>query len=89
MDLEKFDTNCKQMYGNRTCILYQINEDSFKVRFLDKELNTKEIINRNVFYKFIPDMITSNYTVVIIEKKEITTVHHPMQTNLFTPPLIQ
>ena len=85
--MAKHDINCKQMYGNRTCILYQIKDDYFKIRYLDK--NSHENIYRSVFYKYIPEMINKNYTVVIIEKEEITTVHHPTQINLITPPLIQ
>lgn len=87
-ELDKFGINCKQMYGLKTCILYEIKENLFSVKILDKNGNIDNI-DRNIFYKFIPEMINRNYTVVIIENEEITTVHHPTQTNLITPPLIQ
>ncbi len=87
-EFDKYDTDCKQMYGNRTCILYQLKDDLFKIKFLDKKISS-EVIDRKTFYKIIPEMITTNYTIVIVESNEITTVHHPTQTNLITPPLIQ
>ena len=38
-EFDKYDTDCKQMYGNRTCILYQLKDDLFKIKFLDKKNN--------------------------------------------------
>jgi hypothetical protein len=74
-----FDTHCLEIYGKRTCILFQLSEDTYQARFLNK--STKKIINKKSFYMIIPSLVEDAYTVVIVDdidyKKEIVAIHSP------------
>lgn len=76
-----FDKYCLDTYGNRTCILFEIDTNKFEVRFLNKQ--SKNTIYRNCFYKEIPNLVEDRYTVVVVEnipkinKKEIVAIHSP------------
>lgn len=97
-----FDTECRHRYGDKTCILYQIDNDNvtYQARVLDGNgtdgnNNSPYIykVEKNSFYVLIPKLLVQNYTVVIVEKlnniKDITAVHLPVQIQLSNPPIIQ
>lgn len=74
-----FDKHCLEIYGKRTCILFQLSEDTYQARFLNKL--TKRIINKKSFYMIIPSLVEDTYTVIIVDnidyKKEIVAIHSP------------
>lgn len=74
-----FDKYCLELYGKRTCILIQLDNEKYEARFLDK-INKKNI-DRKSFYVLIPSLVEKSYTVVIIDKintgKEIVAIHSP------------
>lgn len=94
-DQSQFDADCIKQYGEKTCILCQIDEshaaDMYQVRVLDKHHDY--MVEKSSFYKLIPNLLVGKYTVVIVEKvglvKDITSVHLPVQVQLSYPPIIQ
>lgn len=90
-----FDKPCLDIYGNRTCILFEISKDIFQLRFLDK--TTNKTVNRNEFYIQIPTLVEKLYTVIVVEKietsnMEIVAIHSPPNNtstvdNIITPSL--
>lgn len=92
-----FDKECSDRYGQHTCILVETTNNIFEVRLLDEPQNTLQqhgyYIARTNLYEVIPKMLMKNYTVVIAELcqglKEISAVHHPVQSSLNTPPILQ
>lgn len=96
-ECHQFDTECHQRYGEKTCILHQIDSSGsmFQVRILDKgkSLMPCYTVERNYFHILIPKMLAQKYTVVIIEQvdcaNDITAVHLPVQVQLSNPPIIQ
>lgn len=74
-----FDNHCLEIYGKRTCILFQLSEDTYQARFLNKSI--KKIINKKSFYMIIPTLVEDAYTVVIVDsiddQKEIIAIHSP------------
>lgn len=75
-----FDKPCLDIYGNRTCILFEVSNDLFQLRFLDK--NNNKTVNRNEFYIQIPTLVEKLYTVIVVEKietsnMEIVAIHSP------------
>lgn len=84
----EFDKECCNRYGKHTCILYEINNVKFEVRKLDLQMPL-QLIDKQGFFEMIPKLLVEKYTVVIVEKGEITSVHLPVQSQLATPPIIQ
>ena len=90
-----FDKPCLDIYGNRTCILFEISKDVFQLRFLDK--NRNKMVNRTEFYIQIPTLVEKLYTVIVVEKienlnMEIVAIHSPPNNtstvnNIITPSL--
>jgi hypothetical protein len=88
-----FDKACLDIYGNRTCIFFEISKDIFQLRFLDNTKN--KIINRQEFYIQIPSLLEKLYTVILVEKiedlnMEIVAIHSPPNNtsdvkNIITP----
>lgn len=96
MSSKKYDEECIRRYGIKTCIVSQLYDDIFELRLMD--FSKSEIIYRKNLYSIIPEMLTNNYTVILIENfkdenlkviPEITAVHMPVQAYLNTPPIIQ
>lgn len=89
----EFDKECRQRYGEKTCILYQIDnlDEIYQCRVLDTHI--QKLVEKSSFYITIPKMLVEKYTVVIIEQiegvRDITSVHLPMQVQLSNPPIIQ
>lgn len=79
-----FDKHCFESYGEKTCILFELENELYQLRYLNK--NTTKNINKNDFYIQIPTLVESSYTVVVIEnikdvnKKEIVAIHSPSNT---------
>lgn len=91
-----FDAECRQRYGEKTCIIYQIDPPQYQIKMLDSNCTkTDQVVDKNSFYTLIPQMLVQDYTVVIVEQlgnssvREITTVHLPKQVQLSNPPIIQ
>lgn len=90
-----FDKACLDIYGNRTCILFEISKDMFQLRFLDN--NKNKIVNKGEFYIQIPTLLEKLYTVIVVENienlnMEIVAIHSsPNNTssvnNIITPSL--
>jgi ethanolamine utilization protein EutA (predicted chaperonin) len=88
-----FDKACLDIYGNRTCILFEISKDIFQLRFLDNTKN--KIVNKQEFYIQIPSLLEKSYTVIVVEKiedlnMEIVAIHSPPNNtsdvkNIITP----
>jgi hypothetical protein len=87
-----YDTECKERYGTKTCILLE-NKGKFEMRLLDGRKSTFGFVAREHLYEFVPKMLLEKYTVVIVESnndnREITAVHLPAQSHLMSPPIIQ
>ena len=86
-DYSTFDAHCAHMYGEKTCILIQINETDMNIRFLDKiqygdEYKSKSA-NRSELYNIIPKILAGKYTVVVVEyvdifdTLDIVSIHTP------------
>jgi hypothetical protein len=86
------EKECIERYGRKTCLLNQLQNDTFEIKTLDDSAESY-IAERQSLYKVIPNLLISMYTVVIIECqrgcREITTVHHPVQSHLAAPPILQ
>jgi hypothetical protein len=94
---EIFDKPLLDIYGNRTCILFEISKDVFQLRYLDNTINTT--VNRTEFYIQIPTLVEKLYTVIVVEKiiqdsnhsnMEIVAIHSPPNntstvSNIITP----
>jgi hypothetical protein len=85
-----FDKHCLELYGEKTCILFELENNLYQLRYLNK--NTAKNINKNDFYIQIPTLVESSYTVVVVEnikdinkkninKKEIVAIHSPSNTS--------
>lgn len=82
-----FDKYCIELYGEKTCILFYIDQNSIEVRLLDKIRYNKNYpvryIDKNFLYNEIPNLLKNNYTVVLVEyilnsnTTEITSIHLP------------
>jgi predicted transcriptional regulator len=87
-----YDTECKERYGSKTCILLE-NQNIFEMRLLDVMQTAHAVVERDKLFEFVPKMLLQKYTVVIVENnnenKEITAVHLPAQSHLMSPPIIQ
>ena len=81
-----FDKHCLESYGEKTCIIFELENDLYQLRYLNQ--NTTKNINKNDFYIQIPALVESLYTVVVVEnikdvnkkdvsKKEIVAIHSP------------
>ena len=78
-----FDEYCLNIYGEKTCIFFEIASDVFQVRFLDKNKTNRTYnnIKRSHFYVDIPKLVEKRYTVIIVENikftntKEIVAIH--------------
>lgn len=94
---DEYDKECTERYGIKTCILVETDKrDIFELRMMDKiSLKSRQryILRRSNLFEVIPKMLFHKYTVVIVEQcpnsKEITAVHHPVQSQLTIPPIIQ
>jgi hypothetical protein len=94
-DNENFNKSLLDIYGNHTCILFEISKDIFQLRFLDKTSN--KIVKRSEFYIQIPTLAEKLYTVIVVEKMEdsnmeIVAIHSPPNNtstvnNIITPSL--
>jgi hypothetical protein len=89
-----FDKPCLDIYGNRTCIFFEISKDIFQLRFLNN--NKNRIVNRKEFYIQIPSLLEKSYTVIVVENiedlnMEIVAIHSPPNNtdvkNIITPSL--
>jgi len=87
-----YDTECKERYGSKTCILLE-SRNRFEMRLLDGMERAYKFVEREKLFEFVPEMLLQKYTVVIVENNnnnnEITAVHLPAQSHLMSPPIIQ
>jgi hypothetical protein len=82
-----FDKYCIELYGEKTCILFYIDQNTIEVRMLDKiryDINyPTRYINKGFLYNEIPNLLKNNYTVILVENilnsntTEITSIHLP------------
>jgi hypothetical protein len=76
-----FDEHCLEIYGNKTCIFIQIDNNTFQQRFLNSK--PKQNVKRLNFCTEIPALIEKSYTVVVVEEiedegiREIVAIHSP------------
>ena len=69
-----FDKYCLDIYGEKTCIFFEISHDLFEMRFLDVTDKNFNNIKRSNFYINIPKLVEKAYTVVIVENIQITNI---------------
>lgn len=87
-----FDKHCLELYGEKTCIIFELENGLYQLRYLNtidttigKTCTTKNI-NKNDFYIQIPTLVESSYTVVVVDhikdtcKREIVAIHSPSNT---------
>lgn len=90
--LGDFDTICRKDYGDKTCVIVQIDRDeppTYQMRLLDK--GVAKNITTELLARVIPDMLQYKYIVVMAkwiagEKRDITAVHYP-DSRLTAPPI--
>lgn len=76
-----FDKHCLETYGNKTCILFELDDGTIEIRLLDNKPNT--YIRKNKLYIVIPSLLEKLYTVVLVQTiqktnaKEIVAIHFP------------
>lgn len=77
-----FDKHCLETYGNKTCILFELDNDTVEIRLLDN--NAKNTYTgKNKLYIVIPTLLEKLYTVVLVQMiqktnaKEIVAIHFP------------
>jgi hypothetical protein len=90
-----YDTECIDRYGSKTCILFQITDEVYELRMLDKTMEDINVTKKH-FFEIIPKLLSNKYTVVIVEKclclnnkLEIKAIHLPVQSHLTIPPILQ
>lgn len=87
-DSSLYDTYCKDIYGDRTCLLVgnmlknnKDNEHIYEVRMLDQPTQKSTITSKKYFHTLIPNLLRYKYTVIIIEEinknYEIMAIHLP------------
>lgn len=87
-DSSLYDTYCKNIYGDRTCLLVgnmlksnKDNEHIYEVRMLDQPNQKSTITSKKYFHTLIPNLLRYKYTVIIIEEVnknyEIMAIHLP------------
>ena len=79
-----YDDYCKNMYGDRTCMLIKDpNIGLYEVRMLDKIENDTTTTSKKYLHVLIPNLLKYRYTVIIVEKicdaYEILAIHLPGQ----------
>lgn len=96
--MEKLEKECLENYGPNTAIVYQLEPKNRKA-FIMKLLTTGEEIKvfRYKFNNIIPDMLTKNFSIVVIEyvldnltnnfKLIITGVHRNVKFLPYLPPI--
>ena len=82
-----FDKHCLETYGNKTCILFELDDDTIEIRLLDKLYQLKlyqlKYTGKNKLYIVIPSLLEKLYTVVLVQiiqktnAKEIVAIHFP------------
>ena len=82
-----FDKHCLETYGNKTCILFELDDDTIEIRLLDKLYQLKlyqlKYTGKNKLYIVIPSLLEKLYTVVLVQMiqktnaKEIVAIHFP------------
>ena len=82
-----FDKHCLETYGNKTCILFELDDDTIEIRLLDKLYQLKlyqlKYTGKNKLYIVIPSLLEKLYTVVLVKMiqktnaKEIVAIHFP------------
>jgi hypothetical protein len=82
-----FDKHCLELYGEKTCIIFELENGLYQLRYLNTideiTIDKAKNINKNDFYIQIPTLVESLYTVVVVEhikdigKKEIVAIHSP------------
>jgi len=76
-----FDKHCLETYGNKTCILFELDDGTIEIRLLDNKPNT--YTGKNKLYIVIPSLLEKLYTVVLVQiiqktnAKEIVAIHFP------------
>jgi len=76
-----FDKHCLETYGNKTCILFELDDGTIEIRLLDNKPNT--YTGKNKLYIIIPSLLEKLYTVVLVQMiqktnaKEIVAIHFP------------
>lgn len=89
-DSSLYDTYCKSIYGDRSCLLVgtivKNNKDNesehiYEVRMLDQPTQRSTITSKKYFHTLIPNLLRYKYTVIIIEEidnnYEIMAIHLP------------
>jgi hypothetical protein len=77
-----FDKHCIETYGEKTCILFELDDDNIEIRLLDNLYQLK-YTRRNKLYIIIPTLLEKLYTVVLVQiiqktnTKEIVAIHFP------------
>ena len=77
-----FDKHCLETYGNKTCILFELDNDTVEIRLLDNLYQLK-YTGKNKLYIVIPSLLEKLYTVVLVQMiqktnaKEIVAIHFP------------
>ena len=77
-----FDKHCLETYGNKTCILFELDNDTIEIRLLDNLYQLK-YTGKNKLYIVIPSLLEKLYTVVLVQMiqksnaKEIVAIHFP------------
>ena len=82
-DSSLYDNYCINLYGTKTCILFQMKEQ-YEIRMMDKTEKKTVTTSKDVLYMLIPNLIRYKYTVVIVEeinghRHEITAIHLPIK----------
>ncbi|NBU33763.1 hypothetical protein EB118_01995 [bacterium] len=88
----KFDEECIARYGEQTCILYQIQQDTSSDKYELRTLNNASdpiCVSKKLFSELIPSLVSKKYTVVIVDYitgsgHDITAVH-TNDIKLFNP----
>lgn len=77
-----FDKHCIETYGEKTCILFELDDDNIEIRLLDNIYQLK-YTTKNKLYIIIPSLLEKLYTVVLVQiikktnTKEIVAIHFP------------
>jgi hypothetical protein len=85
LDVTIHDEYCRKMYGERSCLLVDMNgeEKLYEVRMLDKLDQRSTTTSKKYFHTLIPNLLKFKYTVIIVEmienNYEIMAVHLPGQ----------
>jgi len=76
--LDLYDKECRNIYGDKTCIIFQKDIYNYHLRLMDILEDTS--LYHDSLYRVIPKLLKSKYIVIIVEE----VIHNDTKINTIT-----